>query len=808
MIGLLEFFVLVCIFSYFIGKNRTSTMIDILTTRFHDAYSYLVSEDVSRQNDNNNDIMKEKTSINRFNNEHIKYNRSETTLKDAEQNGYEDSNDDDSLLTIDSLICRDCSKSTDRESQINPFDRARKPVDILKVTQHAPRTNKYDWGTYFPHIAQNLRVKKYKYKPIFESVFNHKRVQHEIERVAKDAVRESDVSFEMEDIYYEKMLDKSKKRAYKLLCDMRHTLSDGLLRLTSYVLYKLLPWFLSGVVAHPAQIEMLKVAQKKLPNTPLVFLPLHRSHLDYILVTFILLNNDIQCPQVCAGENLNIPVFGFLLRGLGAFYIRRKIDGDDGKKDYIYRGLLQTYMEESISAGHNIEFFIEGGRTRTGKPGLPKGGILSVIVDAFVDGLIDDALLVPVSVNYEKLVDGSFVREQLGIPKKKESFTKAIASIWKVLNRKYGLMRIDFNEPFSLRELVKSFKERKASVPRPVPSVRRLISKPSMTSVYGEMEFTDKHRALVDNIGRHVVYDSCTAMSIMSTNALSFLLLNKYRKGASLKDLVRSLDEIREQFEGKRDFGFDEPSENVIMTAVELLGTDMIERKVDVNGNIFIAPVLSIPNVVETFYYSQTFAPHIALDAAVLTGIAAELKENNCSSLTMNDIIDSTLLYCDVLRSEFIFHKPCQDINDQIQLAVERLCKLGSLTKLKGSDEYELNIKLSETLLSSMAALNITYWTTTECLLDVFEKGHILESDFIKLCINRITEKYNDGKITYGEAISTDSIRNCLKLLQKWSVVEVDVQSGKRIILLTSLYNSISSIEEVVEKIERNVIFK
>lgn len=162
------------------------------------------------------------------------------------------------------------------------------------MTQHAPRTNKYDWGTYFPHIAQNLRVQKYKYKPIFESVFNHKRVQHEIERVAKDAVRESDVSFEMEDIYYEKMLDKSKKRAYKLLHDMRHTLSDGLLRLTSYVLYKLLPWFLSGVVAHPAQIEMLKVAQKKLPNTPLIFLPLHRSHLDYILVTFILLNNDIR----------------------------------------------------------------------------------------------------------------------------------------------------------------------------------------------------------------------------------------------------------------------------------------------------------------------------------------------------------------------------------------------------------------------------------------------------------------------------------------------------------------------------------
>lgn len=62
----------------------------------------------------------------------------------------------------------------------------------------------------------------------------------------------------------------------------------------------------------------------------------------------------------------------YLLRGLGAVYIKRKIDGTDGKKDYIYRGLLQTYLQESIRAGHHLEFFIEGGRTRTGKPGIPK----------------------------------------------------------------------------------------------------------------------------------------------------------------------------------------------------------------------------------------------------------------------------------------------------------------------------------------------------------------------------------------------------------------------------------------------------
>jgi len=82
---------------------------------------------------------------------------------------------------------------------------------------------------------------------------------------------------------------------------------------------------------------------------------------------------------------------------------------------------------------------------------LLAGGLLSVIVDAYMDGTIEDALLVPVSVNYEKLVDGNFVREQLGKPKQMETFGKAIKSIWSVLNSNYGMMRIDFNQPFSLR---------------------------------------------------------------------------------------------------------------------------------------------------------------------------------------------------------------------------------------------------------------------------------------------------------------------------------------------------------------------
>jgi glycerol-3-phosphate O-acyltransferase 1/2 len=425
-----------------------------------------------------------------------------------------------------------------------------------------------------------------------------------------------------------------------------------------------------------------------------------------------------------------------------------------------------------------------------------------VIVDAFEEGLIDDALIVPVSVNYEKLVDGNFVREQMGTPKRKESFRKAISSIWKVLNAKYGQMRIDFNEPFSLKELVKTFKERKVSVPRPMPTSRKLLSRQSINSAYG-IEVNDKHRALVDNIGRHVVYDCCAAMSVMSTNIVAFLLLNKHRNGATLDELALSLTQLREQIGTKRDFGFNEPSEKVVIAAIEILGTDMVERTED----DFIAPILSATNVIELFYYSNTFVPYFALDAAVTNAIATALSDGY-STLTMNDVIDATLLYCDILRYEFIFHKPCQNFSEQIEMTVHRLREIGVVTIHDKENVIELNLNTSEMLLSALAAFNITYWLTAECLCGLLEKSQMLENDFIKMCIRHITEKFESRCITYGEAISTDSIKNCLKLLEKWAVVEVDTQSGVRIMSLTTLYNSQSQVQSVVDKLERFVICK
>lgn len=163
--------------------------------------------------------------------------------------------------------------------------------------------------------------------------------------------------------------------------------------------------------------------------------------------------------------------------------------------------------------------------------------MLSVIVDAFLDGTVSDALLVPVSVNYERLVDGNFVREQLGQKKQPETFRSAISAIWHILHSRYGLMRIDFNEPFSIRELVKSFdklgynKENTFRSNEAILSAssesKRLQHNPSSSSLYGTDIVREEQRSLVDNIARHVVYDCASATAVMTTNAVAFLMLTR-----------------------------------------------------------------------------------------------------------------------------------------------------------------------------------------------------------------------------------------------------------------------------------------
>ncbi|KAI5281497.1 hypothetical protein KEM52_003919, partial [Ascosphaera acerosa] len=144
--------------------------------------------------------------------------------------------------------------------------------------------------------------------------------------------------------------------------------------------------------------QVAKDAQRK--KRSIIFLPCHKSHVDYVSLHLICYRLGITLPIVVAGDNLNFPLVGPFLQHAGAMYIRRSFGNDP-----LYHTLVQSYVDVILRGGYNFECFVEGGRSRTGKLLPPKFGILSFVIDSILSGRVEDAIIVPVSTQYDKVIE-------------------------------------------------------------------------------------------------------------------------------------------------------------------------------------------------------------------------------------------------------------------------------------------------------------------------------------------------------------------------------------------------------------------
>ncbi|XP_069690176.1 glycerol-3-phosphate acyltransferase 1, mitochondrial isoform X3 [Periplaneta americana] len=761
------------------------------------------------------------------------------------------------------LCCNTCTANS-RNSVVAKVHQDRWMRNVLDVD--AESCGNSCMARTFCHLSTVYRIKKYEYPQLAPTVLRDERLRQAVEAAAQ---LDYGKPVDGDDPNYTGLLQRHEARATKILWDMRSTMSDFFLRVTSWLLYKLLPCFLTSVVAHPAQIQMLKKASDT--GLPLIFLPSHRSHLDYILTSFILLNNNIRPPLVAAGDNLRIPLIGWMLRALGAFFIKRRMDPVQGRRDTVYRAVLHTYMMECLRAGHNLEFFIEGGRTRTGKSCLPKGGLLSVIVDAYMDGTIEDALLVPVSVNYEKLVDGNFVREQLGQPKQMETFGKAMKSVWSVLNSNYGMMRIDFNQPFSLRELVRSFhacnKEKfRSNIPdgggggdvliSPIPNgepkpKKSLHSVPSSASLYGTDIVAEEHRQLVESIARHVVYDCSESTAVMSTNAVAFLLLNRFRNGVTMEKLVEAMERLKKDlFYSGRDVGFTGEMVDVINHACDLLGPGLVRRERILKDNaepfVMVRPFTMAPNVIELSYYSNALLSHFVLDGVVVTSLFSLLSADTSQpvmsgcyrvlNFTEGQIVQCALELCEVLQFEFIFTKPCKQLETAIEEAISQLRykeiimvhepvyseeQQWSMRYARNFDDEDSDSgedsRSSRTLMLDTreeALENLEFYRCLlQPLIDVYAVSalglqrlvgrQLTERDYMQELLAEMKTQLKMGFAQYEESVSVDPFKNSLKLFERWDILECLSHDRIKLYYLRDEYDSERSVQTVFDKVKR-----
>ena len=177
----------------------------------------------------------------------------------------------------------------------------------------------------------------------------------------------------------------------------------------------------------------------------IIYAPCHRSHFDYLLLGYVTYVEGLPMPHIAAGINLNMPIVGGFLRRGGAFFLRRSFKGNR-----LYAAVFDSYVQQVIGRGYSMEYFIEGGRSRTGRLLQPKGGMIAMTVNAYINIPRRPVVFVPIYFGYEKLIEGSaFISELGGAAKEKETLGGLIRSV-KSLRDQFGKVAVNIGEPIEL----------------------------------------------------------------------------------------------------------------------------------------------------------------------------------------------------------------------------------------------------------------------------------------------------------------------------------------------------------------------
>lgn len=239
------------------------------------------------------------------------------------------------------------------------------------------------------------------------------------------------------------------KEVDKYLAEMAADFTMGAVEILCMILALIWNRLYEGIEVEEAGLERLRQVAKK---APLVIVPTHRSHVDYLVISYVFYNRGLIPPHIAAGINLSFFPLGHIFRRCGAFFIRRTF-----RDNPLYALTFRYYLRKLIKEGHWIEFFPEGGRSRTGKVLPPKLGMLGELLDAVRDGVREDLYFCPVSISYEKVVEeGVYSRELSGAEKSSES-VGGVLKATKVLVTKHGRLSLRFAEPVSTRDFLNSF---------------------------------------------------------------------------------------------------------------------------------------------------------------------------------------------------------------------------------------------------------------------------------------------------------------------------------------------------------------
>jgi glycerol-3-phosphate O-acyltransferase len=270
------------------------------------------------------------------------------------------------------------------------------------------------------------------------------------------------------------------------------------------------------------EFQHVDTLQQVAEGNEIVYVPCHRSHMDYLLLSYAIYQRGYAVPHIAAGLNLNLPIVGRFLRKGGAFFIRRSFRGNA-----LYTVVFMKYLAAMMARGHSLEYFIEGGRSRTGRLRPPMTGMLSMTVRSYLREPRRPVVFVPVYFGYERIVEGpTYIGELSGRPKEKESILGLLRTAGR-LRQRFGNVYVNFGEPIYLDRLLDRY----------APAWR--------SSVFDDQNRPPWVSALVDELAPTIMRHINSAAAVTPVNLLAMVLLATQRQSMLEADLLRQIQTMK-----------------------------------------------------------------------------------------------------------------------------------------------------------------------------------------------------------------------------------------------------------------------
>jgi glycerol-3-phosphate O-acyltransferase 1/2 len=685
----------------------------------------------------------------------------------------------------------------------------------------------------FRHIIYCWNINRFQYPQISQEIISNDRVKLAMKATCLREKQNTKVS--SNGTKSSKQDEKKyKNQAIEIFQTIASKISDRLLKLITWASFKAFPLIFKGILVRPVQMIQVQNASKQ--GLPIVFFPLHRSLLDHILISFILVSFGIKAPLVALRE-VNITLINWLLRLSGVFCMKSKSDPD--YQHPLYHAVLHSYVIENLKTGQPMEFFLEGDCNPSGKTCIPESDMVNLLTNTLMDSSVKHAMIVPVSINYERPIDDSF---DLNMQRNTKSWRLVafIRAIWAVFQSNYGMIRVDFGQPFSLAEFNESF-EALMTLRYKRSNKSQNTQPPRNSARTGLQQHTAQYSSGIcyskaEYLARHILFDCDKNMPIMSTNAVAFILLHQFRNGTTLPKLASALEDLRLDVKvSNRDVGFSGESTDVLNHALRLLGPQLVHVETSSENVTFVKPIIEMPSVIELSYFANGVKSLFVAEAVIATAMCCLQEKSTWSNsskcfMSRCGLLEKALEICHILQFEFMFAKPCQLVSNVMALTIDNFATKGVLIEERdmiaedlgeyrrhyttghmnidsgdsddyvpqelnyyGSDEYKPMIQVLISILRPILETYVACAESLHCLLSTDRT----ESDLRTKIRLKAEACLQEGDALYQESLSTAPITNALRLFKQWNVIDYHTHDGENIYYLTNAYNNFSDVRSV-----------